>query len=127
MMTVLVAEEDAVVRGLLHTILGQAGYGVAEAASAAGAWRVLNERGLEALIVGVGPMALDGLELVRRIRAVDELRDLPVVAVTSDAALVNSAFEAGADSVVTKPFKVTALLDALVDAIEGHGLTEASA
>ena len=127
MTTVLVAEDDAVVRGLVRTIVGLAGYDVAEAVGAAGAWRMLNERDLGALIVDAGPPALDGIELERSIRAASALCDLPVVVLSSEAALVDAAFDAGADSVVTKPFTVRELLDAIADAFDAHRLSEASA
>jgi DNA-binding response OmpR family regulator len=48
---------------------------------------------------------MGGMEMIRRIRAEPNLRSLPIVVVTSldDVVSIDTAFEAGASSFVTKP------------------------
>ena len=48
---------------------------------------------------------MGGIEMIRRIRAEPNLRSLPIVVVTSldDIVSIDTAFEAGASSFVTKP------------------------
>jgi CheY-like chemotaxis protein/two-component sensor histidine kinase len=59
---------------------------------------------------------IDGLELLRHLKANETLRDIPVVVVSADAttARIDEAFAAGANEYVTKPVNVAGFLN-LID------------
>ena len=58
---------------------------------------------------------MDGLEILRRLRADPRTEDLPVMVVSADAttASIELAFEEGATDYVTKPVEVTSFLSQL--------------
>lgn len=63
---------------------------------------------------------MDGLEALRRIRAIPTLRRLPVVTMfttASDEDLVVASYEAGANSYVTKPSSYTDLVRIMGDIV----------
>jgi two-component system cell cycle response regulator DivK len=63
---------------------------------------------------------IDGHEATRRIKANPELRDIPVIAVTSYALSGDEtkAFDAGCDGYVTKPFSPRQLLAKVREFVE---------
>lgn len=63
---------------------------------------------------------MDGLEALRRMRAIPSLRHLPVVTVFTTAGdddLVQASYEAGANSYVTKPSSYVALVQIMGDIV----------
>ena len=55
---------------------------------------------------------LEGYEVARQIKSIDELKDIPIIAVTSYALSGDDvkAYEAGCSDYVSKPFSPRALL-----------------
>ena len=127
MSTVLVAEDSGTVRELLRTALTLAGHQVVEAVDGTEAWGLLQARPVDALVTDLHLPGLDGLSLVRNVRRDDRLQALPVVIVTGNAAAGPAAAEAGADGVVLKPFTISAISDAVAEAIEARTPMEAPA
>ncbi|WP_026911135.1 response regulator transcription factor [Patulibacter minatonensis] len=102
--SILVVEDDDVLREVMADGLRAAGHDVRAVADAAGAFGALAEGGLDLLLLDVGLGAgPDGVEVCRRLRRDDH--DLYVMMLTArDAeAEVVLALEAGADDYVTKP------------------------
>jgi DNA-binding response OmpR family regulator len=64
---------------------------------------------------------LDGLEVLRRLRAQDHTMNTPVVVVSADATTerIEQAFALGATDYVTKPVDVTAFLARVDTYLEG--------
>jgi two-component system chemotaxis sensor kinase CheA len=81
--TVLVVDDSAVTRTLEKGILEAAGYQVRVAAGGAAALDLLRREPCDLVVTDVEMPGLDGFSLTARIRADDDLRDLPVVLVTS--------------------------------------------
>jgi DNA-binding response OmpR family regulator len=80
--TVLVVEDDADVRDLLAWILRDAGIEVLVSSSADRALALAYEARPDVLVVDVGLPGADGLELIRCLRAVRSLADLPTIVLT---------------------------------------------
>jgi two-component system KDP operon response regulator KdpE len=107
--TVLVVEDEPDIRGFLRSSLGAEGYRVVEAGS--------GERGVidagthkpDLAIVDLGLPDLDGIEVIRRIRAWSPMPILVLSARAQERSKVE-ALDAGADDYVTKPFGVGELL-----------------
>ena len=101
---ILVADDSLTARTLHRNTLLAAGYDVTTAADGAEALRLL-EKGTFALLVSDVEMPLlDGIGLVRRIRASEKLRTIPVILVSqrSRATDIESGLAAGADDYIIK-------------------------
>lgn len=112
---VLVVDDQFTVRELQRSILEAAGYRVTTAGDGAEALRWLRERPDIALVVtDIEMPEMDGLDLLRAIRARPEGSSLPVVVVTSRGSDEDRARggEAGADAYIVKAeFDQESLLD----------------
>jgi DNA-binding response OmpR family regulator len=116
---VLVVDDEPTIRQLLEINLLAEGIHVAAVPDGFSARRAALDDPPDLIILDVMMPGLDGLELLRELRADPRTADIPVVlltARTSDAE-VWAGWAAGADYYLTKPFDVAALLDFL----EGFG------
>jgi two-component system chemotaxis sensor kinase CheA len=121
---VVLAEDSLTTRTLEESILAAAGYDVVTAPDGEEAWRLLQERGADALVADVQMPRLDGLGLTRRVRASRRHRDLPVVLVTGLASDEDRlrGLEAGASAYVVKSaFDQRVLLETLARLTAGGG------
>jgi DNA-binding response OmpR family regulator len=108
--TVLVVDDDPIVREVLSSYLLRAGLEVAEAGDGEAALRAFEAGHPDLVVLDLTLPRIDGLEVFRRMRAVRG--DLPVVMLTargeeSDRVL---GLEVGADDYITKPFSNRELL-----------------
>jgi two-component system, OmpR family, KDP operon response regulator KdpE len=103
-MTVLMLiEDDARIRRTLEAALATRGFKVLTAETGLEGLRGLLEHRPGAVVLDLGLRDIDGLELVKMIRAVSEV---PIVAATTrdDEAGIVRTLDAGADDYVVKPF-----------------------
>ncbi len=112
---VLVVDDDAVVRQLLHGMLERAGYEVSEALDGRAGLRELYASSTDLVILDVEMPELDGWATLERIR---DLSDVPVLMLTArDTELERvRGLRGGADDYMIKPFGNQELL-ARVDAL----------
>jgi putative two-component system response regulator len=106
----IVADDDAAVRGVLHTILASGGYGVVEAASGPAALSRFREGGADLILSDLQMPGLSGLQLLREVRATD---DTSAFIILTGAGTVENAVEAlrlQADDYLVKPFHVDEVL-----------------
>ncbi len=66
----------------------------------------------------------DGLQLTREIKAMDEFKSIPVIALTAHAYQRDraEAYKAGVDYFLTKPVKNELLLETLLTALKEHNI-----
>jgi len=114
--SVLTVEDDPIVRADLRLVLETAGFEVcADARDGVEAVDLAREHEPDVILLDLGLPRLDGVEATRRILAE---RDVPIVALTGRSCdLAEEAVEAGATSVVRKPFEEGAVVRALHDAV----------
>lgn len=107
---VLLAEDDELLGDALSTHLDKVGYTVEVAANGAVADYLLSRQTFDIAVLDIGLPMLDGLEVLRRLRARDA--DLPVLLLTARDALDDrmQGFASGADDYVIKPFDMPELL-----------------
>ncbi|MFN2450384.1 MAG: response regulator transcription factor [Candidatus Baltobacteraceae bacterium] len=100
---VLLAEDDAAIRELLAHNLQREGFEVYAVADGNAALRAARS-GADVLILDLGLPAIEGLEVVRRLRR--ERRELPIVVLTARGEEIDRivGLELGADDYITKPF-----------------------
>ena len=106
-MRILIAEDDATSRIVLASILRGEGFDVTSAEDGGAAWQLLQQPGAPSLaIVDLMMPGLDGLELVRRVRALPNAVPpyLIIVSTKDDKADVVAGLGAGANDYLTKPY-----------------------
>ncbi len=91
-------------RRLLRTSLSAQGYRVLEAATGHQALDLLARETLEVVLLDLGLPDLDGLEVIRRLRASNATTPVIVLSSRGDERGKVDALELGADDYVTKPF-----------------------
>ncbi len=110
MQRILVIDDDAAITSLLKRGLSYEGFAVDTARSGGEGLALARERPSDLVILDVMMPGLDGLEVLRRLRAADE--HLPVLMLTAKDAPADQVkgLESGADDYVTKPFTFEVLL-----------------
>lgn len=118
--TVLVVDDSDTVRRMLRWVLTPLGVRILEAANGALALETLDRETVHLVVADLNMPVMDGVELVRSIRALPARAGLPVIMLTTEARDqdVVAALKAGASLYLTKPStpalireKVTSLLD----------------
>jgi len=111
MATILVVDDDSVIRELLAAVLEEeSDHSVIVAANGQEALDRLIEHDIDAIVCDVNMPVMDGIELVRTVRANPDTEVLPVLMIS--AAVPASALEPtlGVDLMLEKPFEINALL-----------------
>jgi len=106
--TVLVVEDDANIRAGLKRSLVELGYDVRIAATGLGGLSLIVDQGPDVVLLDLGLPDIDGVDLLRMLRAVSTV---PVVVVTArdDEDEIIRTLDAGADDYVVKPFSARQL------------------
>ncbi|RLP84035.1 DNA-binding response regulator [Mycetocola lacteus] len=102
--TAVVIEDDPDIRGLITTILTQAGFAVASSPSGIEGVELVRTERPSIVTLDIGLLDIDGLEVARRIRL---FSDCYIVMLTAQADEVDVLFglESGADDYLAKPFR----------------------
>ncbi|MBK6471613.1 MAG: response regulator transcription factor [Betaproteobacteria bacterium] len=110
MPNILVAEDQADIRDLIVLNLQQAGYGVLAVADGQAALDSQLERASDLLVLDLMMPRLDGLEVVKALRA--RGRATPILMLTAKSTELDRVLglELGADDYLTKPFSMPELL-----------------
>lgn len=106
-MRILIAEDDLTSRLVLAGMLQHHGHEVVEAGDGAAAWEALQQPDAPRLVILDWMMPeLDGLEVVRRVRALPTDRPPHIIMLTarSEKADIIAGLEAGANDYLGKPF-----------------------
>ncbi len=123
--TILVVEDDPEVRGIILAALDAHGYASKVATTGKQAIALAAAESPDIVLLDLGLPDIDGVEVVRAIRAWSEMPIIVVSARSEDADKIG-ALDAGADDYVCKPFSVGELL-ARIRATERHLAVAAAA
>jgi two-component system sensor histidine kinase and response regulator WspE len=121
---VLVVEDSLTVREVERQMLTRAGYAVDVAIDGLDGWNALQRERYDLVLSDVDMPRMNGLDLVRRIRADRRLAQLPVVMVSYKDREEDrlAGLEAGATAYLTKgAFHDRTLLDTVADLIASSG------
>lgn len=114
-MRLLLVEDSDSLRWMFARILIRYGFCVHEASDGQAALDSLQEFDPEVVLTDVMMPLIDGIELIRRLRAIPSLATIPMVAITADASAEQEAKvrAAGADDFIAKPVDRETLLKRL--------------
>ncbi|MDY7219660.1 chemotaxis response regulator CheY [Denitrificimonas sp. JX-1] len=123
-MNVLVVDDFPTMRRIIRGLLKELGFNnVEEAEDGRDALNKLNSGAFELVVSDWNMPNMDGLELLKAIRADEALKHLPVLMVTAEAKKDNiiAAAQAGASGYVVKPFTAATLEEKLNKIFEKLG------
>jgi DNA-binding NtrC family response regulator len=120
--TILVVDDEEIMREILETLLTREGYDVRLAASGAEGLEMARALPFDAAIVDIMMPGLDGIATLDELKRIDE--DLAVVIITAFASVESaiSAMKSGAFDYITKPFKNDEVLVVVRNAMERRRL-----
>ncbi|SFP44868.1 two-component system, chemotaxis family, response regulator CheY [Geopseudomonas sagittaria] len=123
-MSMLVVDDFPTMRRIVRSLLKELGFNnVEEAEDGQDALNKLRSGKFEFVVSDWNMPNLDGLDMLKQIRADDNLKHLPVLMVTAEAKKENiiAAAQAGANGYVVKPFTAAILEEKLNKIFEKLG------
>jgi two-component system chemotaxis response regulator CheY len=112
---ILVVDDEPDQRALLRRIFERAGHEVRDAGNGAAALKAVAESVPDLVVTDMMMPVMDGPELIRRLRADPAWAGIPILAASGDGHMAG-----GADTVVTKPYSPSRLIEA-ADRLVGQG------
>ena len=114
----LIVDDSTAIRKILLRVLHQTEIAlgdVLEASDGKEALSVLEGRQISLVLSDINMPNMDGIQLLRALRASEQWRDLPVVLITTEGsqARVQEAVELGATAYIRKPFSADQLREKL--------------
>jgi two-component system, cell cycle response regulator len=109
---ILIADDDPAIRSAVSWLLKEQGYEVASVGEPKGIFEELGRRPPDLILLDIMMPDIDGVEVLRRMKADERWRDIPVLMITahtSDDMAVNT-LRLGAADFITKPFRMRELL-----------------
>jgi CheY-like chemotaxis protein len=116
--TVLVVDDEPVLRTIVREILHEEGYAVIEAADGRVIPEILARQRPDLVLMDVMMPGVDGREAYRQLRSHPEHRDIPVVMMS--AAIKPHGLDPSIAGFVAKPFDISDLIE-LVTRLIGRG------
>jgi CheY-like chemotaxis protein len=112
--TILVCDDDPPLRELVRAVLGPR-YRFIEAADGTEALAAARELDPDVMVLDVMLPGINGIDVLKELRADEEIANLPVVVITAWSHAEADAWAAGADRFVSKPFDPDELSRAVED------------
>jgi two-component system, chemotaxis family, chemotaxis protein CheY len=116
---ILVVDDSNLSRRTTRRILEGAGYEVIEAADGFAALEHYALERPDATLLDVTMAEMNGLEVLQRMRAMDEEARVVIATADVQSSTRELAMAYGATGYVTKPFSKDRVLDAIADAVKG--------
>jgi len=109
--TILIIEDDPVIRGLLELNLGDEGYTVISAEDGQEGIRLATEKVPGIILMDMRLPGITGWEATRRLKAAQETCHIPIIALTAQSTSqdLRRCFDAGCDAFMTKPIQFAQL------------------
>ncbi len=117
----LVVDDSSTMRRIIKNTLARIGHkDVLEAEDGKVAWQVLQDNSdIDVLITDWNMPEMNGLELVKKVRAESKYEDMPIIMVTTEGGKkeVITALKAGVNNYIVKPFTPQVLKEKLEDVL----------
>ena len=116
---ILVVDDDEMVLMALDELLKPEGYDVQTVSSGTEALQKLNQNGYDLLMLDVIMPEMDGFELCKKIRGLDQYKDTPIVFLTAKSREEDRVrgLEVGANLFLSKPISPDKLLGIVADTL----------
>lgn len=113
MKKILIVEDNEINLKLISTVLKAKGFLLAEARDGEEALKSLTSEKPDIILMDIQIPKVDGLEVTRRIRGMDDLKDRPIIALTAHAMEGDreKILEAGCDGYIAKPINTRTFID----------------
>lgn len=111
-MKILVVDDFSTMRRIVKNLLRDLGFtNTSEADDGATAWPMLQSSDYDFVVTDWNMPGMTGIELLKKIRSDERLKDIPVLMVTAEAKRdqIVAAAQAGVNGYVVKPFTAAAL------------------
>jgi len=117
----LVVDDSSTMRRIIKNTLQRLGFDdVLEAEHGVEAWQIMERTpGINVLITDWNMPEMNGLDLVRKVRAESKYESMPIIMVTTEGgkAEVITALKAGVNNYIVKPFTPQVLKEKLEDVL----------
>ncbi|MEA2534158.1 MAG: two-component system, cell cycle response regulator [Actinomycetota bacterium] len=125
--TVLIADDSMVIRAVLRHHLEEEGYQVVEAVNGPDAIEMMRHHRPDMVLLDIEMPGLNGHEVLRRVKADEELEDTPVVFLTGQTGSeqIVAGLRAGAQDYLKKPFEPAELIARVGAAVRTKRLQDA--
>ena len=120
METILIVDDSRTTRQVLNFSLTDAGFKITEAVDGLDAIHLLENEQFDLLITDLKMPRMDGLELTKKVRAMDQYRYTPIIILTTECSdeKKQAGKQAGASCWVVKPFQPEQLLQVVKMVLE---------
>ena len=121
---ILVVDDFATMRKVVRNLLKQAGYeNIVEAEDGVAALRILKSQKVDFVISDWNMPNMTGIELLKTVRADEEIGKIPFLMVTAEALQDNviTAVKAGVSNYIVKPFTAEVLNEKITKIMEKIG------
>ena len=124
-MKFLVVDDFSTMRRIVRNLLKELGFGnVDEAEDGAIAYNKLNNEAFDFIVTDWNMPNMDGLTLLKQVRANPQMKHIPVLMITAEAKKENivAAAQAGASGYIVKPFTSAILEEKLNKVFKAFGM-----
>ncbi len=113
--TILIVEDNELNMKLFNDLLQARGYETLQSVDGVNTMQLAREHRPDLIIMDIQLPEVSGIEHIRMLKADDDLKDIPVLAVTAFAMKGDEEeiFEAGCDGYITKPVSVVLFLETI--------------
>lgn len=110
--SILIVDDSPSIRGMVAFTLKSAGYSVTDAGDGLAGLNLAKSQSFSLIITDQNMPQMDGLTLVKSLRALPEYKTVPILMLTTEAGdeMKNKGREAGATGWIVKPFDPQKLL-----------------
>ena len=118
--TILIVEDNERNRKLVKVILKAKGYVILEAEDASSAFRELEKTIPDLILMDIGLPQMSGLELTKQIKLREEIKGVPIVALTAHAMIGDreGILAAGCDDYISKPIDINEFPKTIAEILE---------
>ena len=123
---VLIVEDNDKNRKLVRDVLTFKGYGIIETETGEKGVELARERSPRLVLMDIRLPGIDGVEALRRLRAEETTRGIPVMAMTASVMSEDrqKIMAAGFDAYQSKPINVTEFVAAVAQLLERRGVMD---
>ncbi len=107
--TILIADDDAAILDSLQIMLEMADYEVSTTIDGK-VFAMIKQKKPDLLLLDIWMSGADGRKICKKMKSIEETRDIPIIMISASRDVKKSTIESGADDFLEKPFNMENLL-----------------